>query len=481
MQMTKRLVGVTALAALTTLMTTACGDDTDDGPGLAEGTESDDGEQTAASDVAATDDEAEATEATDTANVDAGADATGAESDSGQSDGEEPAPDPRDGWPASAALDSALETYADIVHASYEDTLEGALALQNAVEDFLAEPSAEALERARGAWRESREPYLQTEVYRFYEGPIDAEGSGPEAFLNAWPLDEAHIDYVASSAGAVVEGDSGVDAGAWPGIEVSGLINDEDFEIDAANLMAQNERGGEKNISTGYHAIEFLLWGQDWNADGPGERPYTDFIEGEDATAPNGARRREYLSVVTELLVESLQPLVEAWAPDEDNYRAEFVQGGSASLQKILTGMIVLSGFETGGERLQAALDALDQEEEHSCFSDNTHRDMVGDAQGVLNVLSGSYQRTDGSLVEGTAIVELIAENDPELAEELEARALSSVELAEALQPPFDREIAPGNDEGHARVQALIDSLFEQEELLTDVFHGYGFDVPQPE
>ena len=57
-------------------------------------------------------------------------------------------------------------------------------------------------------------------------------------------------------------------------------------EITAEALTAANEEGGETNISTGWHAIEFLLWGQDLSATGPGARPATDYT-----TAPNAERR----------------------------------------------------------------------------------------------------------------------------------------------------------------------------------------------
>jgi putative iron-regulated protein len=88
------------------------------------------------------------------------------------------------------------------------------------------------------------------------------------------------------------------------GAEGAGLINDRSFAITKASITDQNERGGEENIATGYHAIEFLLWGQDKSETGPGNRAYTDFVDGK---AANADRRRLYLkTVVTELLVDDL-------------------------------------------------------------------------------------------------------------------------------------------------------------------------------
>ncbi len=357
----------------------------------------------------------------------------------------------------------AVQTYAQIVLANYEDSLAEAQKMDEALDALIADPTQANLNTAREAWLASREPYLQTEVFRFYDGPIDNPDDGPEGLLNAWPMDENYIDYVQNDA-------------------ETGVINDAGATISAEELEGLNEQGGEKNIATGYHALEFVLWGQDLSADGPGDRPFSDFVSGEEGTAANQDRRRMYLKVTSELLLGNLQTLVDAWNTDGGNYREEF-EGVSdtEALRRILTGMIVLSGFETGGERLQTALDSGDQEDEHSCFSDNTHRDMVQDVVGVQNVWEGSYTRTDGSKVSGTGIRAVVAAVDQDLADRLDAKIEESVAAANALEPPFDNEIAVGNTEGRARVQALISSLRDQESLLEEVFMKFNLTIPETE
>jgi putative iron-regulated protein len=363
--------------------------------------------------------------------------------------------------PANAA--DAVENYADIVHASYADSLEAAQTLDAAIDSFLTEPTAGRLDSARTAWKDSREPYLQTEAYRFYDGPIDNPEDGPEGLINAWPLDENYIDYVV-------------------GGEADGMVNDPQMTIDKDAILGANEGINEKSISTGYHAIEFLLWGQDLDTDGPGARPFTDYVDG--GTAANQERRRDYLRTVSDLLVENLQTLVDAWDPaGDDNYRAEFLALEPAeALGKVMSGMIILSGFETGGERLQAALDTHDQEDEHSCFSDNTHRDMVQDVRGVRNVWTGEYVRSDRRVVSGTSLREVIAAGDPDVAQRVSAQIDQSLSLAGDLRPPFDQEIATGNTEGNERVEALIESLFTQRQMLEEAFQVYGLTrIPDPE
>ena len=345
-----------------------------------------------------------------------------------------------------------VEHYAELVSATYEDALAQAKTMQADVNAFLSEPTAELMQKARDSWTAARLPYLQTEVFRFYEGPIDDE-DGPEGLLNAWPMDEAYIDYVKGNAG-------------------SGVVNNvaEFPSIDAALIESLNEKDGEANISCGYHAIEFLLWGQDFSADGPGERPFTDYT-----TADNADRRGDYLRAVTNLVVEKLEGLVAEWAPAKDNYRGEFLKlPTSKALEKIMTGMSMLSGFEMAAERLNVAYDTQAQEDEHSCFSDTTHNDMVYDLVGIHNVWTGSYKG-----LSGPGLQVLAQGLKPELAGELGSKIEDSVAAAKAIPVPFDQAIL-GEDDAPGRKAILhtIETLEEQAKLLVAMAEEMGFGVP---
>lgn len=343
--------------------------------------------------------------------------------------------------------------YAVLVHANYEDALQGARTLQQAIAAFVAAPSADALAEARKRWLAAREFYGQTEAFRFYGGPID-DDKGPEGRINAWPMDESFVDGV-------------------QGKPAGGLIGNRKFVISKKNLAAQNERGGEENIATGWHAIEFLLWGQDLSETGPGDRSFEDFVDGK---AANADRRRQYLTVVTELLVDDLAGLVKAWAPaTKGNYRARFEQGGKESLRKMLVGLGSLSRGELAGERLEVALNSQDQEDEHSCFSDNTHRDAATNAKGIENVWLGRYVRADGSTLQGASLRELVAAKDAALAERTTRQIAASVMAAEAIQAPFDREIVGAKDApGRQRIQKTIDSLTQQSKDLVAAANAVG-------
>jgi putative iron-regulated protein len=346
-----------------------------------------------------------------------------------------------------------LIQYADIVHASYDDTLQSAKVMQKAIDAFLALPSAESQQAARKAWRDAREFYGQTEAFRFYGGPIDGE-NGPEPRMNSWPMDESYVDYVQGRAD-------------------SGLINNPSFVINRANVIGQNERGGEENIASGWHAIEFLLWGQDLSETGPGNRSYSDFVDGK---MPNADRRRQYLKVVTDLLVDDLTAVEREWKPGrKSNFRAQFEKGGMESVRKIFVGLGSLSRGELAGERMEVALASQDQEDEQSCFSDNTHRDIVNGTLGIENVWLARYRRADGSVLQGPSLRDLVAERDAAVASRTTQQIAKSVALAQAIQPPFDREIVGGRDApGRKRVQATVDSLTQQSKDLVEAAAALG-------
>ena len=346
---------------------------------------------------------------------------------------------------SSAELKQVVLNYANIVHASYVDSLNLAKNMQETINAFMESPSAESLEKAKQSWIDSRFPYLQTEVYRFYGGPIDDE-DGPEGLLNAWPMDESYVDYVKGSP-------------------KSGIINNPaDYpEITQELLLSLNEKEGEENISCGYHAIEFLLWGQDFNSDGPGNRPFTDYT-----TAANADRRKEFLKVTVNLLIENLQSLVDDWAPDQTNYRNDFVNSQpKESFQKILMGMTLLAGFELAGERILVAYESKAQEDEHSCFSDTTHNDSIYDIVGIKNVWTGKYTRADGSIIEGPGIRNFALSIDADLTEKIDNSLKLALKTSMEIPRPFDQAILAekGSDTSNS-----IMSLVEELENTADSF-----------
>ena len=380
---------------------------------------------------------------------------------------------------AETSVEKVLETYADIAHAGYEDSLNTAKALKAVIDALVANPSEDNLQAAREAWLEARVPYQQTEVYRFGNAIVDDW----EGRVNAWPLDEGLIDYVAASYGT--ESDANplytVNIIANPSLKVAGEDVDAS-EITPALLQSLNEAGEiEANVTTGYHAIEFLLWGQDLNGSeaGAGVRPYTDF-DPANCTGGNCERRVAYLKAAAELLITDLQEMVDAWADDGAGRKAVTEGDPKEGLARILTGMGSLSYGELAGERMKLGLLLHDPEEEHDCFSDNTHNSHLYDAVGIENVYLGRYARVDGSIVKGPSLRDLLRETDQDAARELASRLEATVTAMAVMRKraetteAYDQMIGAGNDEGNKVVQAAIDALLEQTRAIEAAVAALG-------
>ena len=361
-----------------------------------------------------------------------------------------------------------LSHYAAIAHAVYEDSLNAARDLQAAVDRLIAVPTEKNLVAARTAWLAARVPYQQSEAYRFGNAVVDEW----EGKVNAWPLDEGLIDYVAASYGAESDENPAYRANviASPSFSFSGRIID--TRQITKDLLAEtlHELGGvEANVATGYHAIEFLLWGQDLNGTGPGagSRPASDF-DPANCSWGNCDRRSAYLKAVTDLLLEDLAWMTAQWAPGGD--AREGLVGGEAKkgLAAMFTGMGSLSYGELAGERMKLGLLLHDPEEEHDCFSDNTHYSHYYDALGVRNVYLGEYRRIDGSAVTGPNLSDLVAAASADIDADLRARldvtmaAMDEIVKAAQAGEAYDQMIGAGNESGNARVQAAIDALAAQ-------------------
>jgi putative iron-regulated protein len=376
---------------------------------------------------------------------------------------------PAAGAGAASEKRAVIDTYADIAQAIYEDALAGAKALQKAVDAFLAKPGEASLKAARQAWLAAREPYQTSEVYRFGNAIVDDW----EGRVNAWPLDEGLIDYVDESYGKESDENPLFTANviANPKTVHGGETVDATTITKALLSETLHEIGKvEANVATGYHAVEFLLWGQDLNGTGPGagNRPWTDYAKGKACTHGSCDRRGAYLKVATDLLVDDLAWMAAQWAP-KGGARKGLVEGEEdAGLSAVLTGMGSLSYGELAGERMKLGLLLHDPEEEHDCFSDNTHNSHYRNVVGIRDVYLGEYMRIDGKTVKGPGVSQLVAKADAAVDRELRAKLDKTVAAFAALKKraetveAYDQMIGEGNVAGNAVVQAAIDALTDQ-------------------
>lgn len=361
-----------------------------------------------------------------------------------------------------------FETYANIAEAAYADSLSTAKLLQAKVNDLLANPTPVTLVAARKAWIDARVPYQQTEVFRFGNRIVDDW----EGRVNAWPLDEGLIDYVRGDYGTESDENQLYAANVIgnTSLKIGGRTVDISNITKALLEKTLHEADGiEANVATGYHAIEFLLWGQDLNGTGPGagNRPASDF-DLKNCTGGNCDRRAAYLKTLTDLLVDDLSWITAQWGKDGKARRNLMSAPVTQTLTSIFTGMGSLSYGELAGERMKLGLLLHDPEEEHDCFSDNTHASHFNNVLGISNVYLGSYKRVDGSIVSGPSVSDLVrvksAEADKRLRAALDhsiARFSAIVKRAESGEA-YDQMIAQGNAEGNALIESGINALLAQ-------------------
>lgn len=337
-----------------------------------------------------------------------------------------------------------IENYANLVYANYSEAYWDAAELEAVINDFISVPTQYAFDNVKLKWKEARESYGSTEVFRFDGSPVESVYDQ----VNAWPLDENYIDYTDNDAAA-------------------GIINNTTVypTLTKELLASLNKQGGEKNISIGYHAIEFLLWGQDLTAPAdalPGQRPYTDYVA--DGTAANQERRAQYLTLCADLLTDNLSSLMNAWAPS-GSYRATFLAlDQQTALQNIYAG-ILNTVQDKMPAQLTAAVTGMTQENEQSDFSDNTQRDFITAYKGVLNVYRGQY----GTVI-GSGLQVPIYQKDTTIFTDTEDALGLAGDNLELIVFPFDSAIVggPESEEGK-KVKAAAESLTA---LATELITG---------
>ena len=393
---------------------------------------------------------------------------------------------------------SLLEAYANIANDNYKDALNDAKLLQIAIDKFTANPTEDTLANAKAAWLISRESYGLTEAFRLSNGPIDAEEGwvadtygALEGQINAWPLDENMIDYTIDAKGAKTSGNIIDTKGTFnPGGEGSSSVDVTNITVDA--ITALNENGGEANVATGYHAVEFLLWGQDQDYSNfvkdsitkgaltAGQRPLTDFTTDKDAP-----RRLAYLKASAQKIVDDLKVISDAWKTgDMTNYRAAILGINSDSskniaqneaLKQIFAGMGVFIKSELANERIAVAVLTPSEEDEHSCFSDNTHRDIVTNYQGFKNLLMGTYKGVDYGAAPIDALSVEAKKEILELLAQIESK-IDSINAIAQTSRHFDYQIHPTDPQAKVIVK-LKNELRKLGDKMVEVASANGINL----
>jgi len=343
-----------------------------------------------------------------------------------------------------------VRQYAVNLKANYQDVVAKLVGLQATVDSFVAAPSDAGFQAARAAWLAARPLYGQCEVSRFYGGPLDdAQGR-----MNEWPIDENFLDYTYDMPGG-------------------GIVNQPDAYpvIDVDVLKSTDHMGGLENLPAGFHAVEFLLWGQrPSQADGPGARPYTDYVDG--GTAANQSRRRDYLKAATDLLLSDMQGLVADWdLRNPQSYGAVMVAGSPHDgVQNIARGLTDLHISELYYERLLDPYVTMDRKDEESCFSESTYTDLVANDNGVLDTYHGRYGTHAGA-----SIADLLTAIDPALAAQIDQQIQATMAGIAAIPQPFDHTvISDPHSSDHQKLDTAVQSFWPMQDLYRQMATDLG-------
>ena len=282
-----------------------------------------------------------------------------------------------------------LSAYTSLSHATQQ-----AQQLDQRLSAFLHQPDATHLVQVQSAWRQAYDAYLNTLIYTYLpvKDPAEWRQKGIDykttvALLDSWPIEGGYIDHV-------------------PGYPFSGIVNDLALELNEESLLAQHGFSDPSYASLGYHPLEFMLWGAN------GDREAGDFIakentapvvmpsegnsDSEDSTSATAAtvlkiqnhnRRRQYVQLLSDQLLEQLHRLQRRWQPS-NGYYTELLsktQPNQALLAAMMAGQSLLSK-----ELLDRRLGTNSSE-----FSNTGIDDIIAISDGLKTLMLGSEEQSN--------------------------------------------------------------------------------------
>jgi putative iron-regulated protein len=243
---------------------------------------------------------------------------------------------------------SAFAAQVGIIAYTYlSDASQSVQTLDSQLASFMYHPNPMSQAEIQQSWRLAYNSFLRSLIFSYLpiQDPPDWQSqrigySHLLAQLDSWPIEGGYIDYI-------------------QGYPFSGIVNDLTLDIDEDSIRSQHGFTDPSNASLGYHALEFMLWGND------GKRSARDFFPQEN-TAPipinddvvttqflddsskeslegsahgniliqteapeiklqNHNRRRQYTQLLIELLQKDLHRIQRRWEPSS-GYYAQLLQ-----------------------------------------------------------------------------------------------------------------------------------------------------------
>ena len=189
---------------------------------------------------------------------------------------------------------------------------------------------SENLSLSKQAWLDAHSAYELTTLHRYFATQLLGEQNSLALMqlqyqINHWPIIPGYIDYV-------------------NGYPDSGIVYDINVTLDVDSLREQHGAFDIYEVTLGFHVIEFLLWGYDTDSVA---RPATDFDavleltpeeteSGYSLEQLSNNRRRLFLDVAADTLVEDFRALQSLWLTEESSIRQRIESTSGIELIVIL-------------------------------------------------------------------------------------------------------------------------------------------------
>ena len=190
--------------------------------------------------------------------------------------------------------------------------------------------SSENLSLSKQAWLDAHSAYELTTLHRYFATQLIGEQNSLALMqlqyqINHWPIIPGYIDYV-------------------NGYPDSGIVYDINVTLDVDSLREQHGAFDIYEVTLGFHVIEFLLWGYDTDSVA---RPAADFDavleltpeeteSGYSLEQLSNNRRRLFLAVAADTLVEDFRALQSLWLTEESSIRQRIESTSGTELIVIL-------------------------------------------------------------------------------------------------------------------------------------------------
>lgn len=214
-----------------------------------------------------------------------------------------PSPDPSaaHAYPLDAsALEPFTHHYSETLQKKLDASTLTALLFDDSIKQFLATPNVANLEAAQQKWQETYALFNDTSPFT-----VLTDNPAQHSYIDSWPILPGYIDAIS-------------------GFPNSGIVNDVTLELNEANIRQQHGLTFPGEVSTGFHAIEFMIWGETTTAENsesakeskeenktlPLKRytPVKQWHQTElDVSQHSNNRRRKYLALVTNILLKDIE------------------------------------------------------------------------------------------------------------------------------------------------------------------------------